>query len=252
MASRPLALEARGVGLTRAASAPLFRQVDSSPRARLVRARRRQRRRQDDAPPGALRRARAERGLRPHRARGRAGRPCASRRRRRSPPGLLAFAQDPGGLAASLRGRLALDRAPIERWTTLSPGERKRWQIGEALWREPDVLLLDEPTNHLDDDGRALLVGALRRFRGVGGAGVARPRAARRAAADHHPGARRPGRRVPRGLPGRLGAVAGRGPRAGGGPPPREGPGAGRGGAPRRTRVASRRPPTARAAPAGG
>lgn len=33
---------------------------------------------------------------------------------------------------------------------------------------EPDILLLDEPTNHLDAEGRSLLVGALRRFRGVG------------------------------------------------------------------------------------
>lgn len=30
------------------------------------------------------------------------------------------------------------------------------------------MLLLDEPTNHLDAQGRRLLVGALRRFRGIG------------------------------------------------------------------------------------
>ena len=56
----------------------------------------------------------------------------------------------------------------LERWSTLSPGERKRWQIGAALAREPDVLLLDEPTNHLDAEAREWLVSALRRFRGVG------------------------------------------------------------------------------------
>jgi ATPase subunit of ABC transporter with duplicated ATPase domains len=66
------------------------------------------------------------------------------------------------------RGRLSLDRAPIERWATLSPGERKRWQIGAALAREPDILLLDEPTNHLDGEGRALLVAAISRFKGIG------------------------------------------------------------------------------------
>ena len=71
-------------------------------------------------------------------------------------------------LAAELRGRLGLVPRDVERWASLSPGERKRWQIGAALARAPDVLLLDEPTNHLDVDGRALLVGALRRFRGVG------------------------------------------------------------------------------------
>jgi ATPase subunit of ABC transporter with duplicated ATPase domains len=71
-------------------------------------------------------------------------------------------------LVAELRGRLGLDPDDVERWASLSPGERKRWQIGGALARAPDILLLDEPTNHLDAEGRALLVGALRRFRGIG------------------------------------------------------------------------------------
>ncbi len=53
-------------------------------------------------------------------------------------------------------------------WETLSPGERKRWQIAVALSAEPDVLLLDEPTNHLDAATRDVIAGALRRFRGVG------------------------------------------------------------------------------------
>ncbi len=78
------------------------------------------------------------------------------------------FANDDGGLAFELRGRLVLLEGEIERWPTLSPGERKRWQIGAALAREPDILLLDEPTNHLDAAGRRLLVGALGRFRGIG------------------------------------------------------------------------------------
>ncbi len=71
-------------------------------------------------------------------------------------------------LAAELRGRLGLVPSDLERWGSLSPGERKRWQIGAALARAPDILLLDEPTNHLDVEGRSLLIGALRRFRGVG------------------------------------------------------------------------------------
>lgn len=71
-------------------------------------------------------------------------------------------------LACELRGRLGLDPIDLERWGSLSPGERKRWQVGAALAQAPDILLLDEPTNHLDARGRALLVGALRRFRGVG------------------------------------------------------------------------------------
>jgi ATPase subunit of ABC transporter with duplicated ATPase domains len=66
------------------------------------------------------------------------------------------------------RHLLELDDAQLERWPTLSEGERKRWQIAAALAAEPDVLVLDEPTNHLDVRARALVIGALRRHRGVG------------------------------------------------------------------------------------
>ena len=78
----------------------------------------------------------------------------------------LADAADRAG--ARLRGSLGLDPAQLGRWPTLSPGERKRWQIGAALAADPDVLLLDEPTNHLDSEARDLLVATLARFRGVG------------------------------------------------------------------------------------
>ncbi|HEU4570636.1 MAG TPA: ATP-binding cassette domain-containing protein, partial [Gemmatimonadales bacterium] len=74
--------------------------------------------------------------------------------------------------AAEVPGRwralLGLDPAMLARWDTLSPGERRRWQVGAALGADPDLLLLDEPTDHLDADARDLLVGALRRFRGIG------------------------------------------------------------------------------------
>ena len=72
------------------------------------------------------------------------------------------------GLAGQLRGELDLDIADLERWDSLSPGERRRWQIGAALARQPRILLLDEPTNHLDGQGRALVVAALEQFRGAG------------------------------------------------------------------------------------
>ncbi|MBF5040980.1 ABC-F family ATP-binding cassette domain-containing protein [Aggregicoccus sp. 17bor-14] len=83
-------------------------------------------------------------------------------------PDVEAFAEAQDGLSRRLLGRLQLNPWELTRWPTLSPGERKRWQVGAALAAEPELLLLDEPTNHLDAEGRALLVGALERFRGVG------------------------------------------------------------------------------------
>lgn len=70
--------------------------------------------------------------------------------------------------ALILRGQLGLGDDWLERWSTLSHGERKRAQIGVALWLDPDVLALDEPTNHIDAGARQLLIQALRRYRGVG------------------------------------------------------------------------------------
>jgi ATPase subunit of ABC transporter with duplicated ATPase domains len=72
------------------------------------------------------------------------------------------------GVAGDLRRRLGVADDWLERWPTLSHGERKRAQIAIALWMEPEVLALDEPTNHIDAVARALLLSALRRYRGVG------------------------------------------------------------------------------------
>jgi ATPase subunit of ABC transporter with duplicated ATPase domains len=70
--------------------------------------------------------------------------------------------------ATRLRGRLALDPGQLEHWLRLSPGERKRWQVGAALAEEPGLLLLDEPTNHLDLQARQLLIDVLGAHRGIG------------------------------------------------------------------------------------
>jgi ATPase subunit of ABC transporter with duplicated ATPase domains len=72
------------------------------------------------------------------------------------------------GEAVRLCDTLRLCPASLDRWATLSPGERKRWQLGAALARRPDVLLLDEPTNHLDADATRWLHQCLRGFRGIG------------------------------------------------------------------------------------
>ena len=83
-------------------------------------------------------------------------------------PGIEAFSYNWNGAAPRVRARLLLDPDNLPRWNTLSPGERKRWQVGAALAEEPDTLLLDEPTNHLDREARALLASELKRFTGVG------------------------------------------------------------------------------------
>ncbi|NKB72173.1 MAG: ATP-binding cassette domain-containing protein [Candidatus Latescibacteria bacterium] len=82
--------------------------------------------------------------------------------------GLAALLAADDGAARDIKGRLALEEDWLQRWDTLSHGERKRAQIGVALWRRPEMLAIDEPTNHIDAEARQLLEGALRTFRGVG------------------------------------------------------------------------------------
>ena len=72
------------------------------------------------------------------------------------------------GEAFGIKGRLVVEDDWIERWTTLSHGERKRAQIAVAMWRKPQVLAVDEPTNHLDIEAQDMLFAALSTFRGVG------------------------------------------------------------------------------------
>jgi ATPase subunit of ABC transporter with duplicated ATPase domains len=83
-------------------------------------------------------------------------------------PGVEALADSDDPDARRWIGRLDLDPGQLDRWATLSPGERKRWQVAASLATRPDILLLDEPTNHIDAEARALVVAALAQFTGVG------------------------------------------------------------------------------------
>jgi ATPase subunit of ABC transporter with duplicated ATPase domains len=85
-----------------------------------------------------------------------------------APPLFVELIQATDGDACEIRGRLEIAAGWLDRWQTLSHGERKRVQIGVALWRQPQVLAIDEPTNHLDAEARQLLISALRSFPGVG------------------------------------------------------------------------------------
>jgi ATPase subunit of ABC transporter with duplicated ATPase domains len=71
-------------------------------------------------------------------------------------------------LASRVKGQLEIGDDWPARWASLSHGERKRAQIAAAIWRQPDALALDEPTNHIDSDARAMLIQALRDYRGIG------------------------------------------------------------------------------------
>jgi len=70
--------------------------------------------------------------------------------------------------AFRIRWMLGLQDDWLDRWDTLSHGERKRCQIGVALQQEPTLLAIDEPTNHLDRKSRQYLLDALQTCKGVG------------------------------------------------------------------------------------
>ncbi len=84
------------------------------------------------------------------------------------PLGFGDFLDDWEGDACALKNQLQIEYDFMGRWHTLSHGERKRAQIAHALWLSPKVLAVDEPTNHIDSDARALLIGALSNFDGIG------------------------------------------------------------------------------------
>jgi ATPase subunit of ABC transporter with duplicated ATPase domains len=70
--------------------------------------------------------------------------------------------------AYKLRDLLQVKDEWLGAWDILSHGERKRLQLAVALSSESDVLMVDEPTNHLDSQSQAVVVEALKSYRGVG------------------------------------------------------------------------------------
>lgn len=93
---------------------------------------------------------------------------CCPQRTDHPPSTLQDFLEDWDGEAPELRSRLGIDADFLDRWESLSHGERKRAQIAHALWHSPALLAIDEPTNHIDAYARELLLSNLKSYRGVG------------------------------------------------------------------------------------
>ncbi len=91
-----------------------------------------------------------------------------SQRTDEAPQHFRRFLADLTRSAQIIQGQLDIQADWPERWHTLSHGERKRAQIGVALWLEPDVLALDEPTNHVDSQAKEMLTAALDVYPGIG------------------------------------------------------------------------------------
>ncbi len=78
------------------------------------------------------------------------------------------FLSDRTREAQKLKSLLKIDANWHRDWDHISIGERKRLQIGMALWYSPTLLAIDEPSNHLDTEGRTILLEALQNYRGIG------------------------------------------------------------------------------------
>lgn len=78
------------------------------------------------------------------------------------------FMYDFGHHASKLKSLLNIEFAWLNRWDTLSHGERKKIQVAIALWHDPQVLAIDEPANHLDLETRKFLQTALKTYKGIG------------------------------------------------------------------------------------
>ncbi len=70
--------------------------------------------------------------------------------------------------AYKLRDLLQVKDEWLGTWEVLSHGERKRLQLAVTLSSESDVLMVDEPTNHLDSRSQAIVVKALKSYKGIG------------------------------------------------------------------------------------
>lgn len=84
------------------------------------------------------------------------------------PECLEEFALDWNSSAVRIKTMLGIEADELWDYAHLSGGQKKRVQIGCALWQHPDVLILDEPTNDLDALTRKQICSCLATFKGIG------------------------------------------------------------------------------------
>jgi macrolide transport system ATP-binding/permease protein len=85
-----------------------------------------------------------------------------------APPELEEFMCTYTKEAFKIRDLLRVEDSWLDAWDVLSHGERKRLQLAVALSSPSDVLMVDEPTNHLDQRSQAIVVDALKSYKGIG------------------------------------------------------------------------------------
>jgi len=70
--------------------------------------------------------------------------------------------------ACRLRAKFNINDEWVDRWDSLSYGEKKRMQVASAVWLEPEILIVDEPTNHLDCHSKQYLYNLMLLYKGTG------------------------------------------------------------------------------------
>ena len=85
-----------------------------------------------------------------------------------APPELEEFMCTYTKEAFKIRDLLRVQDSWLGEWDVLSHGERKRLQLAVALSSPSDVLMVDEPTNHLDQESQAIVIDALKSYKGIG------------------------------------------------------------------------------------
>lgn len=84
------------------------------------------------------------------------------------PSDLISFLESTEKRSIKIQSDLLIEKNWAFNWNVLSHGERKRCQIGTAMFQYPSLLAVDEPSNHLDHSSKQTLFRALNNYSGIG------------------------------------------------------------------------------------